>query len=1349
MSATSETALHGFRLSPVQQRVWTLTDAGRLPAAQRVVARFAWTAAPPSRAALEAALNALIGRHEILRTRFARLPEMRLPLQTAPDGARLRLDGACAPDVPGTPDTPDAGAPALHAAMDATGLVLSLPALCADGPTMLHLGAALAARLAGDGARADADGQAPLQFFDLAQWQHDLLAEEGAWRWPDGALQSAHGPWPALPALRSARAAAYRPARHACALPADTGARVGALCARLGVTPADLLCAVWAVLLHRLSGGDTLPVAIVADGRPFDELATALGPLAAPVPLSLSAALGAPDGTFAGLAKAAADARATAADLRHHLVPPDEARFAPFQIEVLDAGRADDALLRVVDVATAGEPALLKLSVLVGPGGALRADIDHDAGAVRDGGAIARLAEQFATLLDAVLANPDATFDEPDLLGAAERRLVTEDFQGPQVNHGRWTPVHLAVAAAAAAAPDRLAVQDGAARLTAAALERAVRALAARLTAAGVAAQTLVALHLPRGAALVTAMLAVMRAGGVFLPMPPELPAARRRYMLEDSGARIVLTLPDAADDLPRDLALVCVYPGEADVDVDVDVDVEAEADVDIDARTAASGPTARVTADAPADAGADATTGARPDAWPAPDPTQAAYVLYTSGSTGRPKGVVVTHGSLANHMAWMTRAFPLDAHDAVLQKTSAAFDASIWEFFLPLLAGARLVMAPPGLERDVPALVATLARERITVLQLVPSLLRVLVDAPGFGACDALRCVFCGGEALTADLARRFAAAHRAALVNLYGPTETTIQVCAERVDAADDPVPVGRPIDNVRLYVVDSRNRLSPVGVRGEILIGGAAPARGYLDRPALTAARFVADPIDPRAPRVYRSGDVGAWRADGRLDFFGRADDQVKLRGYRIELGEVEATIARHPDVANAAASVDLDANGIARLVCAYDCRAGRGVEPAPLRAWLATQLPDYMVPGRCRRLDALPRNASGKIDRAALARGVDAPRDGAAPRDPVELRLERVWEAVLDVQPVGVDRTFFDLGGHSLLAVRLMAEVKREFGCDLPLASLFEAPTVAAQAALIRQRERAHPVVVRVNRGIDGERPVFLVHPTGGNVLCYRDLARRLGPARPIYALQDPGLEGDAGYDSVEELAARHIAHIRPLAGDGPYYLAGWSSGGVVAFEIARQLLAQRCEVGLLALIDSVASDGAQPAPRTDAELIGSIGRLLAFAAGVDAPDLAALEPSAAMARLRELAVAAGSLPPDAPPERMRRLFDVFRRNAAAVRRYRPGPYPRRVLLLRATQPLPEPVRDAAARQRGDSPELGWERVAVVSRCDIPAHHLSIVHEPAAALVGARIRDALHAADRIEAIGERVFFTLLGH
>lgn len=1328
MSATSETALNGFRLSPGQQRLWALADAGWLPAEQRVVARFAWTAAPPPRAAVEAVLNALIGRHEILRARFPRLPVMRLPLQTAPGDACLRLDDG---------SEPGAHAPALRASMDASGLVLSLPALCADGPTMLHIGAALAARLAGRDAdadaHADADADAPLQFFDLAQWQHDLLAEDGAWRWPEGALQSVDGPWPALPALRAGRASAYRRARHACSLPADAGARVGALCARLGVTPADLLTAVWAVLLRRLSGGDAQPVAIVADGRPFDELAAALGPLAAPVPLSLSSALSAPDGTFASLARSAADARATAADLRHHLVPPDDGRFAPFQIEVLTAAEMPDgAPLRVVDVTAAGEPALLRLSALVGPGGALRADIDYHADAVRDDGAIARLAEQFATLLAAALANPDTAFDEPDLLGETERRLVTTDFQGPRVDHGRWTPVHLAVAAASAATPDRLAVQDGATRMTAAALEREARALAARLTAAGVAAETPVALHLPRGAALVTAMLAVMRAGGVFLPMPPELPAARRRYMLEDSGARIVLTPPDAAADLPQDLALVCIDPAGPGAGAPAPAHEASER-------------VASAAADADAGAGGDADLGA----WPVPAPEQAAYVLYTSGSTGRPKGVVVTHGSLANHMAWMTRAFPLGADDAVLQKTAAGFDASIWEFFLPLLCGARLVMAPPGLERDVPALVETLARERITVLQLVPSLLRVLVDEPAFAACGALRRVFCGGEALTPDLVRRFAAVHRAALVNLYGPTETTIQVCAERVDAADDPVPVGRPIDNVRLYVVDSRARPVPVGMRGEILIGGAAPARGYLHRPDLTAERFVADPVDPLAPRVYRSGDLGAWRHDGRLDFFGRADDQVKLRGYRVELGEVEATIARHPDVANAAARVDLDANGIARLVCAYDCRAGRGVEPAPLREWLATQLPDYMIPGQCRRLDALPRNASGKVDRAALAGGVDAPPDGAAPRDPVELRLERVWEAVLDVQPVGVDRTFFDLGGHSLLAVRLMAEVKREFDCDLPLASLFDAPTVAAQAALIRRRAHAHPVVVPINRGIDGERPVFLVHPTGGNVLCYRDLARRLGPSRPIYALQDPGLDGDADYGSVEELAALHIAHMRPLAGDGPYYLAGWSSGGVVAFEIARQLLAQRQEVGLLALIDSVASDGAEPGPRTDAELIGSVGRLLAFTAGIDAPDLSTLEPPAAMARLRELAVAAGSLPPDAPPERMRRLFEVFRRNAAAVRRYRPGPYPRRVLLLRATQPLPAPVRDAAARQRSDSPELGWERVAVVSRRDIPAHHLSIVREPAAALVGAQIRDALHAADRIEAIGERVFFTLLGH
>ncbi|WP_029013115.1 non-ribosomal peptide synthetase [Niveispirillum irakense] len=1298
-------AVNGFRLSPGQQRLWSQMMQGTVPRDLRVCARFAWTGTPPAPAAIAAALDRLVRRYEILRTRFLSLPEMRLPLQAACDPPPFAL--AQGP-VPADPD-----APGLHAWMEGETLVLSLSALCADGPTLLHLGSALAGLLAGNGDGAGAEEE-PLQFFDLAQWQHDLLAEEGGGdsTWPAGDLWAVDTAPPTLPALRAAAPGPFRPTRQPCPLPPGTDARLHACCAALGVEPADLLTGLWAALLWRLSGGMALPVSLVADGRPYDELAGATGPLASVVPLALFAILAAPGTRFSDLVRAVAAARGSASEMCHHLTPPGEELFVPFPVEVLTAPDAPGTLLYPVEVIADTAPYLLKLTALTGPGTLLRLDLDHHGDAVQDG-ALPFLADQVATLLAAMLDQPDALLGEPDILGPAERQLVTVGFQGRMVPPGPWQPVHLAVAAQALAHPDRACVQDGTLVLTNAVLEARVQALAQRLAQAGVTAESVVALHLPRGADHVVAMLAVLRAGGAYLPLPPDLPAERLHFILGDSGAGTVLTHAALAVNLPDDPALVTIL---------------------LDTPPGAAAPPLA-------------------DAFPVPGPGQAAYILYTSGSTGRPKGVVVTHGSLANHMAWMGRAFPLTQDDRVLQKTATGFDASVWEFFLPLMQGARLVMAPTGLERDIPALLRMLVEGGITILQLVPSLLRVLVDQPAFAQTQTLRLIFCGGEALTPSLARRLHAVHGAGLVNLYGPTETTIQICAEPVDPADDPVSIGRPIDNVRLYVVDDHDRPVPVGMRGEILIGGAAPARGYLNRPDLTAERFVPDPVDPAAGRVYRSGDQGAWRFDGRLDFFGRTDHQVKLRGYRVELGEVEAAAGRHGDVAHAIVWVDRDANGIDRLVCAYACRPQRAVEPAALRDWLSGTLADYMVPGLCHRLEALPVNASGKIDRAAVAAHVASissaeTGDGLAPRDPVELRLERVWETVLDIHPVGVDRSFFDLGGHSLLAVRLMAEVKLEFGCDLPLVSLFQAPTVAAQADLIRRQVSADPVMVPINRGLEGERPVFLVHPTGGSVLCYRDLARRLGTTRPVYALQDPGLEGSADYTSVEELAALYIARIRPLATGGPYYLAGWSSGGVIAFEMARQLLARGEEVGLLAMIDSVAASGPEPEPRPDTDLIGAVARLLAFEAGLDMPDLSGLDADAGMGRLHELAVTAGILPPDAPATRIHRLFAVFRRNADVIRRYRPGAYPRRVLLLRATTPLPDAVRDAAAMQRSDDPDLGWGAVAMVSRRDIPAHHLSIVQEPAAALVGAEMRHALLEADRLQQMSERVFFTLLG-
>ncbi len=1283
-------AVNGYLLSPGQERLWHLWSGGQIARMPAVRGRFRLDG-PVEPAALCAALGRLAERHEILRAVFLRLPEMGVPLQAARDCVPPAI-GARELGV-GPEDAP------LVAQLEDGVLGLAMPAFLADGTTLLGLAAAILRELNGE-----AEPEEPLQYFDLAQWQRYLLEQDApaAPSWGAGSLTARGGALPALPALRPRAEGPFAPRRVACPLPPRTEVALDLLVARLGATRADVLAAAWAALLLRLSGGTPAPVALLAEGRAFTELTGALGPLAGPVPLELRPDA---DTRFADLVVAARDARVAAEDLRHHLPPPAGDAIAAFPVEHLlqPAGEAPCAM----ELATEGEPFLIRLAALSRADSSLAIFLDHDAAACPPGAA-GRMAEQFATLLRDALARPEAALVALEILGEAERRLIA-DFHGPVVAVPEpWQPVQQAIAARAAAEPGRLALREAGKELTAAELEARVQALAARLRLRGVGPDRAVALFLPRGVAHVVAMLGVLRAGGAWMPLSPDLPAERAAFILADSGARHVVTLRALASSLPA--------RGEPDILL---LDQEAGAPPAVAFALCA--------------------------------PSHAAYILYTSGSTGQPKGVVVPHGALANQMAWIARAFPLGPDDVLLHKTALSFDASVWEVLSPLMQGAVLSVAAPGLEHDAAALVEMLQRERVTALQLVPSLLRVLIDSPGFAACTALRHVFCGGEALTADLARRFRAVHPAALVNLYGPTETTIQVCAEVVDAEEELPSLGRPIDNVRIHVVDEAMRLVPVGARGEILIGGAAPARGYVNLPELTASRFIPDPFSGAPGAVlYRSGDFGAWREDGRLDFFGRTDHQVKLRGYRIEFGEIEASALVHPAVALCAVLRLPDANGTHHLVCNYSCSPGAELDAAGLRAWLQARLPDYMVPTRFVQLDAFPVTSSGKIDRTALA---DLPREeppgeAHAPRDTIEMRLERVWETVLDVRPVGVDRNFFELGGHSLLAVRLMAEVRREFACNLPLVSLFQAPTVAGQAALLRAATAGDPVLVPINRGLAEQRPVFLVHPTGGSVLCYRALSRRLGPSRPVHALQDPGLEGTADYTSVEELAGFYIARIREAVAGGPYCLAGWSSGGIVAYEMARQLVARGEEIGFVAMIDSAPPAGDAPA-REDGELIQSIGRLIAHASGLPPPELRTLAREDGLARLHGLALEAGLLPDGAGPERVERLFAVFRRNVDVVRRYRPGTYHRRVLLLTATEPVPEPLREAAMQHRSDLPDLGWGRVCWAEVTPVPAHHLSIVEEPGVGHVAARLRSALADVDRANQLGDRVLFSLLGH
>jgi amino acid adenylation domain-containing protein len=593
----------------------------------------------------------------------------------------------------------------------------------------------------------------------------------------------------------------------------------------------------------------------------------------------------------------------------------------------------------------------------------------------------------------------------------------------------------------------------------------------------------------------VVALLGIFKAGGAYVPLDPSYPEDRLTFMLEDARPAVLLThrnlLPAAVGDAELDRAMEVIELGPPE-------------------ERAAAG---------------SAGDSAGPD--------HLAYAIFTSGSTGRPKGVMIPHRAIANRLLWMQRCFPLDDGDRVLQKTAFSFDASVWELFVPLLAGARLLMAAPGGAQDSAYLVRTVAERGVTVLQLVPSMLRVFLAEEGVEACTGLRRVFCGGEALPGELLESLESLLPAELINLYGPTECSIDVTSYRCreSGGSGILPIGRPLDNLRTHLLDRRFRLAPLGQPGEIHAAGAGLSRGYLNLPGLTAERFVPDPFagEP-GQRLYRTGDLGRRRADGSLEFLGRIDHQVKLRGFRIELGEIESWLGRHEAVRETVVAVRGgqlgEARGTERLVAYVVPRepGSDGSSTERLRRHLEDKVPHYMVPSHFVTLEALPRAPNGKIDRRALpAPEVIAGETIAAPRTPTEQLLAAVWGELLGVERLGREDNVFQLGWHSLMATQLVSRLRRLFGVELSLASGFEHPTVAGLSeridAALAGRPGLAPAITPVGR--DGSLPLsFAQHR-----LWFLD---RLQPGSPFYNVP-VALEFRGSLDVV--VLARSLAEVR--------------------------------------------------------------------------------------------------------------------------------------------------------------------------------------------------------------------------
>ncbi len=923
----SREVVEGFRLAPQQERVWLLREAAGAGQAYRAQCAIEITGALDADA-LRRAVARIVARHEILRTNFQRLAGMTVPLQVIGDGAvewgvdEDLTDGN--ENLTGDADTgardakarellremrrdawdAERGAP-LRAKLFRLAaarhlLALSLPALCLDADGLKNLTADVALEYASPGAGAEGE---PLQYADLSEWQNEVLeseeAEVGKAYWRQRDLADAFSP-----AIRFQRQpdpqAAFSPETHAIALDTDLGGRVVALAARLSVEPSTLMLACWQLLLRRLSERARVHVAAEFDGRIYPELKGALGIFARYLPLACEVE---EDTPFTDILEQTVRARDEAAKWQEsfgwslvaetHGDEQGGVPVLPFAFEFAaepEATEAGGVSFRIREQFVCVERFGLKLRCVLGRDG-LVAELHYDPLAF-DAADAARVGEQFRTLLEAVTREPESAAARFGVLGEAERRQVLYEFNETRADDFSTQLIHRLFEQQAARTPDAVAVVFEGETLSYRELNARANRLAHRLRALGVGANTLVGVLMERSTEMVVSLLGVLKAGAAYLPLDVSYPPERLAFMLEDARPRVLLTDDARRDTLPPNAPEVVFVGGE--------------------------GGTPDDTADANSAADANFAADANPDV--AMSAAGLAYVIYTSGSTGRPKGVMIPHGAICNRLLWMLSATDFNGQDRFLQKTPFSFDASVWEFFVPLFVGATLVVARPGGHQDSGYLAKTVADERITVLQLVPSMLQVFLEED-LSACVSLRHVFCGGETLPVELQQRFFARSRARLHNLYGPTETSIDashwLCAR--EAGGQVVTIGRPLSNVRIYLLDSELRPVPVGVAGELYVGGAGLARGYLNRPDLTAERFVPNPFGVEAgERLYHTGDLGAHMPDGRIEFLGRADDQVKLRGFRIEPGEIEAALAAHAGVREAAVVARPGPTGETRLV-----------------------------------------------------------------------------------------------------------------------------------------------------------------------------------------------------------------------------------------------------------------------------------------------------------------------------------------------------------------------------------------------------------------------------------------------
>ncbi|MFI6813446.1 amino acid adenylation domain-containing protein [Nonomuraea sp. NPDC050328] len=1121
---------------------------------------------------LQHALDSLVARHEILRSRFpadadgrprvevAEHVHVELRHQSAADETEARaLLGADLGRPFAIATEPPLRATLVRLADEEHVLLVTLHHIAGDGWSLEILAGELRALYAGEDLPEPA-----VQYGDFALWQRSRPADEADlayWR-----EQLAGVPPIDLPLDgRRGAVATFEGDSHAFTI--DSGLLTAAtnLAREHDATLYMVVLAVYQVLLGRHSGQDDFAVGTPVGGRPRSELEQLVGMFVNM--LAMRADL-AGDPTFTELLTRV---RRTALDAFEHQRLPfeqligelglarDISRTAVFQVALALQSYAEENAdwpgLRVESFPLAAQAAPFELELFLTE---RRDGLDGLFVYNRDllgKHTVEELGARFVTLLRAATSAPDRRVSELEMLTAEERTHLLALAEGPRLPYPEDKTLGELVGEQVLRTPDAVALELDGERLTYAELERRANRLAHRLRECGAGPGTRVAVCAERSFELVVSLLAVVKAGAAYVPLDPDYPRDRLEFMLRDAQA-VVLLAQEAVRDRLRDVGITALAP-EADLP-------------------------------------------GLPDEAPEPvaTPDDPAYMIYTSGSTGRPKGVPNTHAAIGNRLDWMQRAFALDGSDVVLQKTPAGFDVSVWEFFWPLITGARLVLAVPGGHRDTAYLRDLIAGSGVTTLHFVPSMLAAFVEEEGIEACTSLRRVICSGEELPPRLADRFfERLPHVELHNLYGPTEAAVDVTAWRCTPGDSRVPIGHPVQNTRIHILDARLNPVPFGVPGELHIGGVQVAQGYHDRPALTAERFVPDPYGPPGARLYRTGDLARLRRDGAVEFLGRIDGQIKIRGQRVELGEIEAVLREQPGVREALV-LARDEGLVAYVVTA--------APEADLRAALKALLPDHMVPGAYVILDELPLSPNGKVDRAALPA---PPRPGPAggrgelPSSPAELAVAELWGELLGRSDIRLDDDFFEIGGHSLVAIQVVARLRRLLapveGRSVGVMDLFKNPTVRLLAELIEgpapAEDRPRELLHRLTRSRAVPALTFVCFPYGGgSALVYQPLADALPEECALYSMAFPGHDPgrpDEPVMPLEEVIEQCVREILDNV-HGPIALYGHCGiGGAVTAEVARRLEARGRD------LEAVYIGAIFPFARPEGRIAGPLGRLL--------------------------------------------------------------------------------------------------------------------------------------------------------